>query len=108
MAGYSGSAYVSDVSIKPYLLNGFTPNIVQYAIPLPTELITAATLSQSIDFKIDYFDYTGKQSEYTTYIDDLVLNLKGDVQSNTCQDDILNFEYISGTTTTEVVTRSGG
>jgi len=96
MAGYSGSAYISDVSIKPYLLNGFTPNIVQYAIPLPTELITAATLSQSIDFKIDYFDYTGKQSEYTTYIDDLVLNLKGDVQSNTCQDDIFIFEYKSG------------
>ena len=96
MAGYSGSAYISDVSIKPYLLNGFTPNIVQYAVPLPTELITAATLSQSIDFKIDYFDYTGKQSEYTTYIDDLVLNLKGDVQSNTCQDDIFIFEYKSG------------
>lgn len=104
MAGYSGSAYVSDVSIKPYLLNGFTPNIVQYAIPLPTEIIIAATLSQSIDFKIDYFDYTGKQSEFTTFIDDLVLNLKGDVQSNTCQDDILTFEYVSGTSTTEVFT----
>ena len=107
MAGYSGSAYVSDVSIKPYLLNGFTPNIAQYAIPLPTELIAAATLSQSIDFKIDYFDYTGKQSEYTTYIDDLVLNLKGDVQSNTCQDDIFIFEYVSGTATTEVATING-
>ena len=108
MAGYSGSAYISDVSIKPYLLNGFTPNIVQYAVPLPTELTAAATLSQSIDFKIDYFDYTGKQSEYTTYIDDLVLNLKGDVQSNTCQDDIFIFEFVSGTDTTEVVVFTGG
>lgn len=93
--GLSGSAFVSEVSIKPYTGNGFTPSILQYAVQLPTELVAAATLSQSIDFKIDYFDYNGKQSEYTTYLDDVVLNIKGDIPSNTCQDDKLYFYYNS-------------
>lgn len=94
-ANKTGSAYVSEISIKPYKLNGFTPNLVQYAVPLPTEFAQAASVSQSIDFKIDYFDYTGRQSEYTTFIDDVVLNLKTDVQSNTCQADKLTFSYNS-------------
>lgn len=89
----TGSAYLSEISVKPYTLNGFTPNIVQYAVPLPQELLNAATLSQSIDFKIDYFDYTGRQSEYTTYLDDLVLNLKTTISSNTCQDDKIYYSY---------------
>lgn len=89
----TGSAYISEVSVKPYTLNGFTPNIVQYAVPLPQELLNAATLSQSIDFKIDYFDYTGRQSEYTTYLDDLVLNLKSTIVGNTCQDDKIYYSY---------------
>ena len=96
MINQSGSAYISEVSIKPYQLNGYTPNIVQYAVPLPTEIISAASLSQSIDFKIDYFDYTGKQSEYSTYMDDVLLNFKVSVASNTCQDDKLYFYYYSG------------
>jgi hypothetical protein len=96
-ANKTGSAYVSEVSIKPYKLNGFTPNLVQYAVPLPTEFVQAVSVSQSIDFKIDYFDFTGRQSEYTTYIDDVVLNLKADVQSNTCQTDKLTFSYNSNT-----------
>ncbi len=95
-AGVTGSAYVSEVSIKPYNSNGFTPVLVQYAVQLPTELTAAATLSQSIDFKIDYFDFSGRQSEYTTYLDDVVLNLKGDIQSNGCQDDKVYFYYNSG------------
>ena len=103
-AGVTGSAYISEVSIKPYVGNGFTPNIIQYAVPLPTEFTVAATLSQSIDFKIDYFDYTGKQSEFTTYLDDVVLNLKSDIPSNTCQDDKVYFYYNSafgGVSTTQ-------
>lgn len=90
-AGRSGSAYVTDVSIKSLVLNGFTPNILQYSIPLPAELIEASQLSQSIDFKLDYFDYTGKQSEYTTYLNDIVLNYQTDVPSNTCQDHKIYF-----------------
>lgn len=90
---YSGSAYVSECSIKPYRLNGFTPNIVQFATQLPAELAAAVEVSQSIDFKLDYFDYEGRQSEYTTYLDDLVLDLRTEIPSNTCQDDVLYFTW---------------
>lgn len=93
--GTSGSAYISEVSIKPYTINGFTPNIVQYAIPLPQEYVEAAALSQSIDLKIEYLDYTGKQSEYVTFLDDIVLNLKAEISSNTCQTDKLSMTYNS-------------
>ena len=89
--GRSGSAYITDISIKSLLLNGFTPNILQYSVPLPAELVEASALSQSINFKLDYFDYTGKQSEYTTYLNDIVLNYQTDVPSNTCQDHKIYF-----------------
>jgi hypothetical protein len=92
----TATSWLSDVSIKPQLLNGFTPNIVQYAVPLPQELVNATALSQSIDFKIEYFDYTGKQSEYVTYIDDLQLNLKQTIPTNSCQDQ-KNYLYYSTT-----------
>jgi hypothetical protein len=91
----TGSAYVSEISIRPWTINGFTPNIIQYAVPLSTELITAATLTQSVDFKIDYFDYTGKQSEYVTFLDDVILNLRATVNTNQCQDDKVYFYYNS-------------
>ena len=91
----TGSAFISEVSIKPYTLNGYTPNIVQYAIPLPQDILGITSVSQSIDFKLDYYDYTGKQSEYTTFLDDVVLNLKADITSNTCQTDKLYFYYNS-------------
>jgi hypothetical protein len=96
MANTTGSAYVGEISIKPYTINGFTPNIVQYAVPLPQEFVVATALSQSIDIKIDYFDYNGKQSEYATFIDDAVINLKTSISSNACQDDKLYFYYYSG------------
>lgn len=95
----TGSAYLSDISIKPYTLNGFTPNLVQYAIQLPAELQTASQLSQSIDFKIDYFDYTGNQSEFSTYVNNALLNYRSVAVSNTCQDDIIYFYYNSGLST---------
>jgi hypothetical protein len=91
----TGSAYLSEISIKPYAINGFTPSIVQYAVPLPQDLIIAATLSQSIDFKIEYLDYTGNQSEYVTFLNDVVLNFETQIPSNTCQDDKLYFIYNS-------------
>lgn len=81
----TGSAYVAEVSIKPLTMNGFSPNLVQFAIPFNNEIDNILALSQSLDFKIEYFDYTGKQSEYVTYINDLVVNLKGEIPSNTCQ-----------------------
>ena len=81
----SGSVYVSEVSIKPIAINGYNPNLVQFNIPFNGEISDVIALSQSLDFKIDYFDYTGKQSEFTTYINDLIVNLKGEIPSNTCQ-----------------------
>jgi hypothetical protein len=93
MANTTGSAYIAEIGVKPYMINGFTPSIVQYAIPLPQEFVEAAAVSQSIDFKIDYLDYTGKQSEFTTYLDSVVLNLKAEIPSNTCQADKLYFTY---------------
>lgn len=81
----TGSAYISEVGIKPIAINGYNPNLVQFSIPFNNEISDIIALSQSLDFKIDYFDYTGKQSEFTTYINDLVVNLKGEIPSNTCQ-----------------------
>lgn len=94
----TGSAYVSEVSIKPFAINGFTPKIFQYAIPLDAKLEETLTLSQSIDFKIDYFDYTGKQSEYVTFLDDIIVNLKVEIPSNTCQEQTIQFDYNSAIT----------
>ena len=97
-AGLSGSAYVSEISIKPYQLNGFTPKLVQFPVQLSAEVAEAMTISQSIDFKIEYFDYTGKQSEYITYLDDVIVNLKAEIPGNGCQAEQINFYYDSSNT----------
>ena len=94
----TGSAYLSEVSIKPFTLNGFTPSIVQYAVPLPQDLLDASALSQSIDIKIEYLDYTGNQSEYVTFLNDVLLNFETQIAANTCQDDKLQFIYNSANT----------
>jgi hypothetical protein len=92
----TGNTYVSEISIKPYQLNGFTPKLIQFPVQLSAEVAEAMTISQSIDFKIEYFDYTGKQSEYVTYLDDVVVNLKAEIPGNGCQAEILNsFTYDS-------------
>lgn len=89
-----GGAYVSEISIKPFKLTGFTPSIVQFAVPLTVELATFfSVISQSLDIKIEYFDYTGKQSEYVTFLDDITVNLKGEIPSNTCQAETNFFSY---------------
>jgi len=93
----TGSAYVAEIGIKPLTMNGFSPNLVQFSIPFNNEIDSILSLSQSLDFKIEYFDYTGKQSEYVTNINDLVVNLKGEIPSNTCQADTTYF-YALGTT----------
>ena len=90
-ANVIGNAYVAEVSIKPLTMNGFSPNLVQFAIPFNNEIDSILALSQSLDFKIEYFDYTGKQSEYITNINDLVVNLKGEIPSNTCQTETTYF-----------------
>ena len=89
-ANLSGSAYVSEVGITPLSINGFSPNLVQFAIPFNNEITDLLAVSQSIDFKIEYFDYTGKQSEYITFLDDLVVNIQTEVPSNQCQAQAVN------------------
>lgn len=95
-ANVTGNAYIAEISIKPLTMNGFSPNLVQFAIPFNNEIDNILALSQSLDFKIEYFDYTGKQSEYITNINDLVVNLKGEIPSNTCQAETTTF-YSFGT-----------
>ena len=98
-ANITGNAYVSEIGIKPLTINGFSPNLVQYQIPINTEIGEILAISQSLDFKIEYFDYTGKQSEYVTYINDLQVNVKTEIPSNTCQDQTLSFMTFVGTET---------
>tara|TARA_R110000803_G_scaffold1756_4_gene5734 strand:+ start:3842 stop:5959 length:2118 start_codon:yes stop_codon:yes gene_type:complete len=86
-----GNVYVGEVSIKPLAINGFTPNLVQYAIPFNNEIDAVLSVSQSLDFKLEYFDYTGKQSEYVTYLNDLKVNIKTEIPTNGCQAEITNF-----------------
>ena len=92
----SGSVYVSEVGIKPLAINGFSPNLVQFQIPFNTEVEEILSISQSLDFKMEYFDYTGKQSEFVTYINDLQVNIKTEIPSNTCQDHITDFMFLTG------------
>lgn len=81
----TGSAYCSEISIKPLAINGFSPNLVQFQIPMNTEIGDILSISQSLDFKIEYFNFTGEQSEYTTFLNDLSVNVKAEIPSNTCQ-----------------------
>ena len=90
-ANRSGSAYVSEVSVTPLSINGFSPNLVQFAIPFNNEITDLLAVSQSIDFKIEYFDYTGQQSEYITFLDDLRVNVQTEIPSNQCQAQTMDF-----------------
>ena len=95
-ANISGSAYISEISIKPLTINGFSPNLVQFQIPMNTEIDDILAVSQSLDFKIEYFNYTGEQSEYVTFLNDLQINVKTEIPSNTCQANIFNFQHYQG------------
>jgi hypothetical protein len=102
----TGSAYVSELSIKPFKLVGYTPSIVQFAVPLTVELATFfSVISQSLDMKIEYFDYTGRQSEYVTFLDDIVVNLRGEIPSNTCQAETNFFSYSTSNTGATITRR---
>jgi len=87
-ANITGSAYLSEIGISPIAITGFNPNLIQFAIPFAGEITNILALSQSLDFKIEYFDYTGKQSEFTTFLNDLTVNFKTEIPSNGCQDEI--------------------
>ena len=93
-ANIIGSAYCSEISIKPLAINGFSPNLVQFQIPMNSEIGDVLAVSQSLDFKIEYFNYTGEQSEYVTFLNDLAVNVKTEIPTNACQANILNFQYL--------------
>lgn len=89
----TGSAYLAKVSITPQKLNGFTPELVQYSVPAPPDF--NYYLSESIDYKLEYFDYTGRQSEYITYIRDVQLEFVSEIASNKCQAEYKKFDFTS-------------
>jgi len=87
----TGSAYVSEIGIKPRKLNGFTPEIVQFAVPTPSDY--SNFISESVDYKLEYFDYTGNQSEYVTYINSVPLNLTTTIPTTGCQAEVQSFNF---------------
>jgi len=88
--GSDTRGYISEVSIKPQQLQGFTPSIIQYAVPV--DLDFAPVLSQSVDFKFEYYDYTGNQSEFVSYLKDIQINLTVELPTLGCQAE----KYIHG------------
>jgi len=79
----SKNAYISSISVAPLDLVGFTPSILQFAASAPDSINILqdddASLTQSIDVKIEYFTADGKQSEYSTYIPNLQINMINEV-----------------------------
>ncbi len=73
------NAYVSSISVTPLDLVGYTPTILQFAASVPDSIWILqdddASLTQSIDLKVEYFNYEGKQSEFSTYIPNVQMNL---------------------------------
>ena len=78
-----GVGYISEISVKPQQIQGFTPSLIQYPVPVETDF--APILSQSIDFKFEYYDYTGNQSEFVSYLKDIRVNLAVELPTLGCQ-----------------------
>lgn len=87
--GHKG--WLSEISIKPQLLQGFTPSLIQYPVPVGDDF--TSELSQSIDFKFEYYDYTGNQSEFVSYVKDSKVNLLAELPTLGCQADIYKFGF---------------
>lgn len=77
------NAYISSVSVTPLDLVGYTPSILQFAAATPDSINILqdddASLTQSLDLKIEYFTADGKQSEYTTYIPNVQINMINEI-----------------------------
>jgi len=98
----TAGAYISEVSVTPLQRNGYTPEIYQYSINAPDGF--QSLVSESVDFKFEYYDHTGKQSEYTTYINDIKLALSSEIQSNICQ--VENFKFVFNPTHWSIISES--
>jgi len=76
-------AYISSLSITPLELTGYTPSILQFAAVTPDSINILqdddASLTQSLDLKIEYFTADGRQSEYTTYIPNVQINMINEI-----------------------------
>lgn len=73
----SGAFHISEVHLTPAVYNGFTPNYLTYTVPIGVGDETSwgiTSVSQSIDFKFEYFDYLGRQSDYVTYLPNVRVN----------------------------------
>lgn len=98
----TATAYLSEISVAPRQQNGYTPEIYQYAINAPDGF--EQLISESVDFKFEYYDYTGQQSEYVTYLNGINLALQSEVQSNVCQ--VENYKFSFNPTLWSIVTES--
>lgn len=89
----TGSAYLSKISITPQKLNGFTPQLIQFSAAAPPDF--NYYLSESVDYKLEYFDYTGRQSEFITYLRDVQMDFVSEIASNKCQAEYKKFDFTS-------------
>lgn len=95
-------AYLSEISVTPLQRNGYTPEIYQYTVNAPSGF--QSLVSESVDFKFEYYDHTGKQSEYVTYLNGVNLSLTSEIQGNVCQ--VENYKFVFNPTCWSVVTES--
>lgn len=102
ITGSSATAYVSEVSVTPIQRSGYTPEIFQYTVNAPSGF--QQLVSESVDFKFEYYDHTGKQSEYVTYINGINLSLSSEIQGNVCQ--VENYKFLFNPTIWGIVTES--
>lgn len=96
------TAYLSEISVTPRLRNGYTPEIYQYTINAPNGF--EQLVSESVDFKFEYYDYTGNQSEFVTYINSINLSLNSEIQSNICR--VENYKFLFNPTIWAIVSES--
>lgn len=87
----TASAYVSSINLTPRQLNGFTPSIIEFAFP--AKLDTNIYLNETIDYKLEYYDYTGNQSEYVTYLENILMELTTEIPTNACQSENAVFKF---------------
>ena len=62
-----GQWFFTNISVKPTEYNGFTPDNIKLQLQLPYDI------SSSVDFKLEYYDITGKQAQYITYVNNFLL-----------------------------------
>ncbi len=87
----SATAYISQISVTPVQLTGFTPKTLQFAFP--AKLDTNIDLNETVDYKLEYYDYTGNQSEYVTYLEDVRMELQTEIPTTACQAEQTAFDF---------------